>query len=70
MIKLLKKSRQLSVHMSFEYSDVINQLQNYFLNLKRTHNLKRKRELIKQKKWMFWTVKRFYFGLLGDTKCI
>ena len=70
MIKLLKKSRQLSVHMSFEYSDVINQLQNFFLNLKRTHNLKRKRELIKQKKWMFWTVKRFYFGFLGDTKCI
>ena len=50
MIKLLKKSRQLSVHMSFEYSDAINQLQNYFLNLKRTENLKRKRELIKQKK--------------------
>ena len=50
MIKLLKKSRQLSVNMSFECNDVINQLQNYFLNLKRTHNLKRNRELIKQKK--------------------
>ena len=50
MIKLLRKSRQLSVHMSF---DVLNQLQNYFLNLKRTHNLKRKRELIKQKNECF-----------------
>ena len=43
MIKLLKKSRQLSVHMSFEYSDVINQLQNYFLNLKKNTQFKEKK---------------------------